>query len=73
MTDETKKRYLEIIGIHEKLITEAGDYARFLSRDYFVTNTIHQCIHNKILNVSRITVYRALKCKKELIAEKPFL
>lgn len=73
MTDETKRKYLKIIHVYDELIIESGDYAPFLGPKYFVENTVLVCFHRKIKDVSRITVYRALKCKKELIKSEPFL
>lgn len=73
MTDETKRKYLKIISVYDQLILESGKYAPFLGPKYFVENTVHECCHRKITDVSRITVYRALKCKKELIKAEPFL
>lgn len=62
MDDATKIKYSKLLDIYDSIVKESGKYAPYLSKQYFITNTIHQAVHEKgIKQVSRDVVYKALK------------
>lgn len=73
MNTKTKKKYLKIIEIYDRLIVESGDYAPYLSRQYYIDNTINE-YHNLFKkDISRRLIYEALQFRKSLKQEEKFL
>ena len=71
--ESTKRKHLAILEIYEEIVKESGKYACYLSRTYFVMNTVLECQHRGIKEVSRSVVYSALRNSKQLKKEKHFI
>lgn len=69
----TDRDHWKIIQIYNEITLQAGQYAPYLSKGYFIENTIHECISQGIKEVSKTTVYRALQREQELSKIKKFL
>lgn len=72
-SDSTKAKHLKVIEIYDRIVEESGKYAPYLSKSYFITNTIYECNHCGIKKVTRSVVYDALRDYSELKKLKPFI
>ena len=67
------KLYLKIYLVYKEILDKAGEYAPYLSKKYFIDNTIHECANRKIGNSGRCKVYEALKFGPAILENKTYL
>nr|WP_320022088.1 hypothetical protein [uncultured Draconibacterium sp.] len=70
--EQTDLDYTIILKIYEDIVKKAGEYAPYLSKEYFYENTIHEC-RAKGMSVSKTTIWRALRSQPKLEKLKPFM
>jgi len=65
--ESTNIKHYKIICIYDEIVKSCPiEYKKFLGKEYFITKTVEISISQNIQEVSRNTVYLALRNRKSL-------